>query len=47
MQYQGGNCEVRRHISPNTAFKMIEETADVGTLNTIALADNGGKMPKR
>jgi hypothetical protein len=45
MQCQGGNCEVRRRISPNTAFKMIEKTAYTGTLNTIDVADNGGMMP--
>jgi hypothetical protein len=47
MPYQAGNCEARRHVLPNTAFKMIEEIAGAGTLNTIAAADNGGMMPKR
>ena len=33
-----GNCEARRHVSPNTAFKMIEEIEDELTLNTIEVA---------
>jgi hypothetical protein len=47
MQYQGGNCEARRHVSSNTAFKMIEEMADAETLNAIEIGEKRGMMPRR
>jgi hypothetical protein len=47
MQWQGGNREARRHFSPDTAFKMIEEIEDAEPINTIEVAEKSGMMPLR